>query len=72
MTTTIDKLLAELDKRHRDTGRRRVLIVERIGRDSVRVTVASTVIYDEVAVADGDDAEDASARLLSTTEDEED
>ena len=70
--TTIDKLLAELDKRHRDTGRKRVLIVERIGRDSVRATVASTVSYDEVAVADGADAGDAAGRLLTSDEDEED
>jgi len=63
--TAIDRLLEHLS--NDGTGRSRALVVRRIGRGSVRVTVASAVDFDELAEADGYDTEGASAKLLWRT-----
>jgi hypothetical protein len=65
--SAIDTLLSELHERHVGTGRERVLVVRVVG-DSVRVTVSSSVQFDELIEADGLSAEDAAQQLLSPSQ----
>jgi hypothetical protein len=62
----VDDLLKKLDSSIR-AGSARILVVRRVGITGVRVTVASSVEYDELAEADGCSAEDAAAQLLWRT-----
>jgi len=75
--TAIDRLLAELMDRHRPEGRQRAIVIQRVGADSVRVSVTDDVHYADIIVgqrtleADGASAEDAAERLITATDDNE-